>query len=162
MEIKSTIQKGDEKIDLIYKDIDNEDQLEGRKISGVHAWCFCADKMVVVYNAKKDRWTPPGGGVGEGETPVDAMLREVKEESNMKVLNWAFIGYQDIFEPNRTSSYARFVCKVEPYGEFVEDPDDRDITEMKLIDPKDYKQYFDWKEIGEHTMQRALELLSKL
>jgi len=35
------------------------------------------------------------------------------------------------------------------------------VTEIKLIDPKDYKQYFDWGEIGERIIERALELLSK-
>ena len=32
-------------------------------------------------------------------------------------------------------------------------------TEIKLIDPADYKQYFDWGEVGERIMERALNLL---
>lgn len=35
---------------------------------------------------------------------------------------------------------------------------DGDITEIKLIDPKDLKQYFDWKRIGDRILERALEL----
>lgn len=31
-----------------------------------------------------------------------------------------------------------------------------------MLDPKDYKEYFDWKEIGDHIMKRALEILPKL
>jgi ADP-ribose pyrophosphatase YjhB (NUDIX family) len=162
MEIKSTIDWKDKSIDVIYRDIDSESELEGRKVSGVHAWCFCGDKMVIVYAKKKDMWTPPGGGVEEGENCVDAMIREVKEESNMKVLKWKFIGYQDIHELKGVSTQARFVCIVEPYGDFIEDPDEGDITEIKLIDPKDFnKQYFNWKEIGDHITKRALELKEK-
>ena len=52
--------------------------------------------------------------------------------------------------------HARF-CIVEPYGDFVADPDG-DITEIKLIDPWDYKKYFDWGIIGEHIMKRAMDM----
>ena len=38
----------------------------------------------------------------------------------------------------------------------IYDPDG-DITELKLIDPADYKKYFDWGKIGDHIMQRALD-----
>jgi hypothetical protein len=31
---------------------------------------------------------------------------------------------------------------------------------MKLIDPKDYKQYFDWKERGDAMMNKAIRVLN--
>ncbi len=96
-----------------------------------------------------------------GESAEDAAIRETKEETNMKVLQYEFIGIQDIFESNRTISEVRFVCMVETYGPFVSDPDG-DITEIKLIDPKDFKQYFDWGKIGDHLMARALELKAEM
>ena len=33
---------------------------------------------------------------------------------------------------------------------------------LKLVDPKDYKQYFDWGRIGERIIERAVELKNKL
>ena len=42
----------------------------------------------------------------------------------------------------------------------ISDPDD-DITEIKLIDPKDYKQYFDWGENGDRIMKKAIEKLNQ-
>jgi ADP-ribose pyrophosphatase YjhB (NUDIX family) len=163
MELKSTIDWENVSFDVVYRDIDSKEELGGRRVSGVHAWCFYGDKMVIVYNQKKDSWTPPGGGVEEGEDCVDAMIREVKEETNMNVLKWAFVGYQDIFEPKGVQTQVRFVCIVEPYGDFIEDPDDGDITEIKLIDPIDCPhQYFNWKEIGDHITKRALELREKM
>jgi hypothetical protein len=57
----------------------------------------------------------------------------------------------------------RAVCIVEPIGPFVADADPNgDVTEIKLIDPKDIKQYFDWGEIGAHVLARALELKESL
>ena len=141
-----------------------EDPLKdlGDKIlQGVHAFCFYRGKMVVVYAERKKYWTPPGGSIEPGETFEEAVIREVKEETNMRVLKQKLIGYQDVFEPNRIVRQTRSVCIVEPIGEFVSDPDE-DITEIKLIDPKDYKQYFDWGSAGDQFMERALILKEKL
>ncbi len=156
MEIKSSlINRSDQKLDLIYREDDPLVYLEGKILQGVHAFCFCGDKLVVVYSAEKGYWTPPGGGIEPGETYEEAVVREVKEETNMKVLSQKFIGYQDIYEPDRIVRQTRSVCIVEPYGQFVSDPDG-DVTEIKLIDPVDYKKYFDWGKVGERLMERAL------
>jgi ADP-ribose pyrophosphatase YjhB (NUDIX family) len=129
-------------------------------IQGVHAICFYGDKIVIVYGEKKKYWTPPGGAIESGETYQEAVLREVREESNMKVLRQEYIGYQDVTDESRsTVRQVRSFCIVEPHGDFVKDPDG-DITEVKLIDPKDFKQYVDWGAIGDQIMARALEMKS--
>src|SRR5688572_16138386 len=37
-------------------------------------------KVLLAYQAYRRRWSFPGGGVGAGETPEAAALREVREE----------------------------------------------------------------------------------
>lgn len=162
MKIKSTITDRLGKVfDLEYEDIDSEEQIRNnKKVHVVHGFCFYGDKMVIVYNHLRKSWTPPGGSMEEGETAEEAIIREIKEESNMKVLTHKFIGVQYVFEPEKTSSQTRSFCRVEPYGEFTKDPDE-DITEIKLIDPADYKQYFNWGEVGEYIMKRALQFLEE-
>lgn len=162
MEIESTlINRNDEELGVVYRDIDSVAELEGRKVSGVHAYCFVNDRLVIVYTPTKKCWTPPGGGVEAGETPEEAVIREVQEETNMKVLKQAFLGYQDISEPKGLVTQTRSVCIVESYGDFVSDPDG-DISEIKLIDPSEYKDYFDWGIVGDHLMERALKLKRSL
>ena len=34
--------------------------------------------------------------------------------------------------------------------------------EIKSISPKDYKQYFDWGEVGDRIVQRTMQLKEKL
>lgn len=81
------------------------------------------------------------------------------EESNMKVIHQELIGYIDVCEKDRTIRQTRSFCIVEPYGEFLGDTDaGGDITEMKLIDPKDYSEYIKWGEIGDHIMNRAVKM----
>lgn len=159
MEIKSSlIDRSGQKLNIIYREDNPLQDLESKILQGVHAFCFYGGKLVVVYAAEKGYWVPPGGGIEPGETYEEAVIREVKEETNMKVLGQKFIGYQDIYEPDRIVRQTRSVCVVEPYGPFVKDPDG-DVTEIKLIDPADYKKFFDWGKVGERLMERALSLL---
>lgn len=161
-EIKSvmkTRQMGE--IPYVYRDLDSTEEIKDKKVNSVHAYCFCDNKLVIVYAKEKRKWSPAGGGVEEGESVEYAVEREVHEETNMKVLKQQVIGYIEVFEPNKISVQTRSICIVEPYGPFISDPDG-DITEIKLIDPKDYKQYFDWGEIGDYIMQRTLEILKIL
>ena len=157
MEIESFItnHRG-ESLKVLYRDIDSSAELEGRKVSAVHAYCFFEDKLVIVYSPAKGYWTAAGGGVEMGETPEEAVIREVKEETNMKVLKSSLLGYQDIFETKGITTQMRSVCIVEPYDDFHSDPDG-DIAQIKLIEPSEYKNYFDWGSIGDHLMERALE-----
>ncbi len=163
MEIKSTLTNSrGQVLNVLYKDVNNELDFKDKTISGVHALCFCKDKLVIVYAESKVYWGPPGGGVEKGEIVRDAVRREIKEETNMKVIKQRFIGVQDIFEPERIVSQARSVCIVEPYGDFTHDPDGGEVTEIKLIDPKDYKQYFDWGVVGDRLMERAFEIKAQI
>ena len=158
MEIHSSkIWKGKD-TKLIYRDIDHVDELEGRVCMGVRAYLFCDDKLVVTYSERKDIWEPAGGNVEVSESVTDAMIREVQEETNMKVVRHACIGYEDIFAEAGTVTLMRFVCIGEPYGEFVEDPDEREITRIEHIDPEEYKKYFDWEDVGDHMMARAIKI----
>ena len=105
----------------------------------------------------------PGGGLEEGETLEECIIREIKEETNMKVLELYPLGYDTLTNPenNENIYQVRFAAKVEPYGPFVADGalDDQDVTEIKLIDPKDYKKYFDWGERSDAMVEKAKKLI---
>ena len=116
-------------VNVVYCEADPLLNLEGKILTSVHAFCFCGDKLVIVYAENKKYWVPPGGGIEPGETYEQAVVREVAEETNMKVLHQELIGYQDVYEPNRIVRQVRSFCIVEPIGDFVADPDD-DITEI--------------------------------
>ncbi|MDO8569686.1 MAG: NUDIX hydrolase [bacterium] len=160
MQLQSTLTNHSGQIlKVIYSESDPLINLEGKVLQGVHAFCFYNEQLVIVYTESKKYWTPPGGGIEPEETYEQAVIREVKEETNMKVLHQELIGYQDIYEPDKIIRQTRSFCLVEPYGDFVSDPDG-DITEVKLINPKDYKKYFDWGIIGDRIMKQVVLLLT--
>lgn len=160
MQIKSTItNSAGEILNAFFESVEDLSQLDGKSIHGVHGFCFCKGKLVLVYSDKKRRWSLPGGGVEEGESFEEALIREIKEETNMRILHQKLIGFQEVFEPKKIIRQTRSFCVVEPYGPFVEDPDDKEITEIKLINPKQYKEYVNWGVIGDWIMEQSLLLL---
>ena len=47
-------------------------------------------------------WCPPGGKIDYGETPKEAIVREVKEETDLDITDVEFIGFtNDIFEADQ-------------------------------------------------------------
>jgi 8-oxo-dGTP diphosphatase len=159
MEIKSTItNRIGQVFDVVYRDANSPKALDGKEVDTVHAYCFYGDKIIIVYASKKDLWTPPGGGVEVGETIEQTVIREVREETNMRIISQKLIGYQEIFEPEKTIVQTRHLCIVEPIGPFITDPDEGEITEIKLINPADLKKYVDWGKIGDHILKRAMEM----
>ncbi|MFZ2620958.1 MAG: NUDIX hydrolase [Minisyncoccia bacterium] len=158
MQIKSQFTDPDGKTAYVtYQDADSFDHLLDKKVTQAYGVCLLNDKIVIVYSGKRKHWILPGGSIEEGETFEDCLKREIKEESNMKVISFTPIGYQEVHFDGRIFNQLRYVCIVEPYGDFVSDPDGS-ITEIKFIDHKDYRQYFDWGDIGERIIKRALEI----
>lgn len=148
---------------LEYHKTDSFDDLDYSLCRQVYAVCFYGDKIVIGYGGKKEAWGLIGGTIEKGETFEQTLVREIQEESNMKVLRMKPIGYQKVTD-TRDDSYPyqlRYVCTAEPYGPFVSDPAET-VTEIKIIDPKDYKNYFNWGQIGERIIKRACELVEGL
>lgn len=144
-----------------YFQTDSFSHLSHDECAQAYGICFYNDKMIIVNNIEKPgSYTPVGGSIEEGEKPEDALVREIQEESNMKVLHFQPIGYQkvtDVSGVHKPYYQLRYFCIVEPYGPFVSDPAGK-VTEVLEVDSKEYKKYFDWGEIGDSIINRALEL----
>ena len=78
----------------------------------------------------------------------------------MKIIKSIPLGYEVL--TNTTTSdiihQLRFACIVKPCGDFISDPAG-DITEIKLIDPISYKDYFDWGKRSDAMLAKAIKLL---
>ena len=151
-----------EDVEALYKDVDNIRELDGVPVHGATAVCFYNDKLVLVYEKDKGRWNLPGGGVDGNESVEEAVIREVREETNMRVIKQAILGLQiNTYPSGEIFNHSRSVCLVEPYGPFVADPAG-DVTEIKLIDPADFRQYYNWGANSDRMMEVALKKIEEL
>lgn len=158
--ITSNLAWNNYKYKLIYKDSDSFDDLPYEKVRQCYGVCFYKNKMVI--GGHKNHWSLIGGTIEKGEDFETTLKREIQEESNMNVLKFLPIGYQQAFAEDGSDIYQlRFVCEVKPFGEFEKDPAGN-VTGIKLINPKDYKKYFDWGEIGDRIIERAIKLRKNL
>jgi len=155
--------------DIEYCDAGSFDGLPYDRCKQTYGVCFFDDKLVIGFGGKKKGWGLIGGSIEEGETFEQTLRREIKEESNMEILKFLPIGYQKVTPLDSVEKpfyQLRYVCIVKPFGPFVIDLGDgmseKGITEIKLIDLKDSKQYFDWGAIGDRILERAFELKEKL
>ncbi len=146
-----------------YQDADSFEYLDKSKCTQTYAVCFCDDKMVIGWGGAKKDWGLIGGTIEEGENFEQTLRREIQEESNMEILSFLPVGYQKVTDTRDGSSFfqLRYVCTVQPFGPFVSDPANG-ITEIKLIDPADANQYFDWGVIGDRIIERAMDLKPNL
>ncbi len=146
-----------------YNDTDEFGSLDYSKCQQTYGVCFYGDKLVIGFGGRKHDWGLIGGTIEKGESFEETLLREIQEESNMKVLLAKPIGYQKVIDTrDNTFIYQlRYACLVEPYGPFVSDPAGG-VTEIKLINPADIKKYFDWGEIMDRMLESAVEVLSNI
>lgn len=152
------------KYKLEYADSNGFDNLPYESCQQVYGVCFVKDEIVIVLGesgADGKGWGLVGGHIEKGETYEQTLRREVQEETNMAVKECKPIGVQKVTSADGGVIYQlRYVAMVEPLGKFVKDIGGS-VTEIKLINPLDYKKYFDWGEIGDRIIRRALELKNK-
>jgi ADP-ribose pyrophosphatase YjhB (NUDIX family) len=151
-----------------YYESDSLEHIPLKSMSQVQVCAFHGDKLLIVNNQNKfNTYSLVGGSIEEGETSEHCLERELKEESNMRLIDFKLIGYQrctNLSDPSKAPEYQiRYFAQVEPIGPFTPDCDpDGDVTELLEIDPVDYKKYFDWGKTSEVIIERAIRFKDSL
>ena len=116
-------------------DRDHEIRLPPVGADGLRHWAVAggviveAGELLLVENLRRNGrrdWSTPGGVIDPGETPIEALTREVEEETGLTVAEWSGPVYHvEVLAPD-----AGFLLQVEAHravsysGEIrIEDPD---------------------------------------
>lgn len=160
MKINGSFEYDGKNYTVEYEDCDDWSNLPDELCTQIYGVCFLDGKIIIGLHGdvSNPHWKIIGGTREKGESVEETLVREILEESNMDVLEQKPIGYQKVTsEDGRVEYQLRIWCRVKPRGSFVSDPD-FGVKEIKLIDPRDYRQYFDWGDIGDRIMERAMEI----
>lgn len=99
-------------------------------------------RVLLCHRRDYDLWNLPGGGVEAGETPWDALVREVKEETGLKVEILHFTGMYS--KPDKSEIVFSFTCRITG-------------GKMKLTSEADKIEYFEVGKIPENTSIKQVE-----
>ena len=139
-----------------YEDSDDFSNLPQEKIGSICAFCYYDGKFVLVNNGPL--WEPVAGHVEKGESSEEALIREIQEESNMRVLKSYPLGYLYVNEGDFYQT--QYLCIVEPYGPFVSDPDGG-VTAIQLVDFSEIPNILDKDDTSRITLNRCESVLKK-
>ncbi len=105
------------------------------------------NKIAMVHSLKYDYYKFPGGGIESGENPIDAMIRETREESGLVVKPETIkeYGYVHRIQKSDADETERFVqdnyyylCEAEE-GVVAQNLDEYELAEtytLEFVDPK--------------------------
>lgn len=116
----------------------------------VHAIIKHKNKYLVTKRSKnenvyKEYWDIPGGLANQGETPREALIREVKEEVNLKIKPVKIIHEDSNLDKEKNMIFIRLV-----YLTNVED--DFNNIKLDLLEHTEYKLITDIKELKEERI----------
>ncbi|MCB0825027.1 MAG: NUDIX hydrolase [Armatimonadetes bacterium] len=115
------------------------------------------DGKFLVGNVLGRGYCIPGGGIEEGETPDEALEREIWEEVKASIFDSVQIGY---FYVEKTDRY--FHCYIAPVGELLPFEITHETISRKLVDLEWLREnYFSWNDLYEVLFPYALEQFKK-
>jgi 8-oxo-dGTP pyrophosphatase MutT (NUDIX family) len=83
-------------------------------VTQAYGFCFNKNnKLLVINSIELHAWQVPGGTIEEGETPEQALSREIEEEANVTINDIHYLGAQKVDDLEGNIAYQpRFACRV--------------------------------------------------
>ena len=104
-------------------------------------------KVAMIHSLKYDYYKFPGGGIENGESPVDAMIRETREESGLVVKpetikEYGYVHRIQKSDLDETECFVQdnyyYLCEAEGYvvSQNLDEYEAKETYTLKFVDPK--------------------------
>lgn len=104
-------------------------------------------RVAMIHSIKYDYYKFPGGGIEEGESQIDAMIRETREESGLIVIPESVIEYGYVHriqrsDKDKTECFVQdnfyYLCKVQTdvATQRLDDYEAQENYTLEYVDPK--------------------------
>ncbi len=127
----------------------------------VYALAFTDEGRILLVGAGAEDdaswWWLPGGGVEEGESGEQALVRELQEEAGAAVHDLEFLGYRSVDDPVEGLSHiAMYWCQVTVPDSFVPRCE---VTKNLFVLPEQFLDHLFWADdpAAAHLLQLATD-----
>ena len=115
---------------------------------------------MLVTNTASETWQIPGGTPESGETPEQALIREMQEEVNADITDIAYLGAQKVEDDKGVFVYQlRFAARIARLNPRKPDPDNGRLRKRKFINPLDFEKMSKWGPKSTQMVTLAMEKL---
>ena len=104
-------------------------------------------------------WEIPGGGIDEGEDEAASVIRELEEETGVKLGGVELVGEWYLLNSMSTEKQTVFVARVKEFGELKINDEDEGITELKAVAFEEALAMIDRREINDAMSANALQVV---
>lgn len=123
-------------------------------------------KLYLSFNSNSNSWILPGGTIEEFESPIEALIREVYEETAVVVDEASIIPlfYQKYYRIHNTKSefltnQLRYIARAKRIDTFVSDPAGS-MTAVMWVDINNLHEYLKWGETTTFIQEQLKEFLN--
>ena len=126
-----------------YLNVREEQISEYPNVTGAYAIVKVGDEYLIGYNTWRKQWEFPAGGIEEGETPRQAAVRELYEETHQDDVDLEFMGLFKVSDSHGKHKYQAVFCgTMEALKPFFQVKGD-EMSKIRLWDLKEDIGYVD-------------------
>ena len=120
--------------------------------------CFTDDSRIVLVTTDGETWYLPGGHPDDNESIEEAFIREVEEEACAKVTSLAYLGAQEVDDPENPTELAYYQTRFWARVRLDDFKGEYEMTSRKLVTPSTINTSLRWNptRILEAIMKAAL------